>query len=122
MGGIMKNRPFFFRLSYATSGIVEAWKRERSIRTQVVLGVGAVAVTAVLRPGLLWGAAVAICIALVLALELINSAVETVIDHMHPEAAPEIKLAKDIAASAVLIASAGAVAVGLLMIIDTLGR
>ena len=81
---------------------------------------GAVAVTAALRPGLLWGATVTFSIVLVLALELVNSAVESMIDHLHPEAAPEIKLAKDIAAGAVLVATIGAVIVGLLMLTNTI--
>ena len=117
---VMKNQPFLSRLSFATSGIVAAWRRERSFRTQVIMAGGAVAVTGALRPGLIWGAMVTFSIVLVLALELVNSAVESMIDHLHPETAPEIKLAKDVAAGAVLVATIGAVAVGLLMLIDTL--
>jgi hypothetical protein len=40
-----------------------------------------------------------------------NSAIEYLIDHMHSETAPEIKLAKDIGAAAVLLASFGALTV-----------
>ena len=80
----------------------------------------AVAVTAALRPGLIWAAMVTFSIVLVLGLELVNSAVESIIDFLHPETAPEIKLAKDVAAGAVLVATIGAVVVGLLMLIDTL--
>jgi undecaprenol kinase len=118
----MKNKPFQSRLSFAASGIVAAWKRERSFRTQVILGSGAVVVTAALRPGLIWGAVVALSIAIVLGLELFNSAVEGLIDHLHPETAPEIRIAKDMAAGGVLIATAGAIVVGLMMILATLGR
>ena len=112
----MKNKPLYSRVSFAAAGIVEAWKRERSFRTQVVLGGCAVAITIALRPGLIWAAAVVLSAALVLALELVNSAMEALIDHVHPEVAPEIKLAKDIAAGAVFVATIGAVVVGLLMI------
>ncbi len=114
----MKNRDFYHRLGFAASGIVEAWRRERSLRAQVVLGVVAVVVTIALAPGLIWVAAVALSIALVLALELLNTAVECVIDHLHPDDAPAIKLAKDIAAGAVLVACIGATIVGLLMIVS----
>ena len=118
----MKNRPFLQRLSFASLGIVAAWRRERSFRTQVLLGIAATAFTAALAPSLIWAAAVALSIALVLGLELLNTALECVIDHLHPEKAPEIKLAKDIAAGAVLLASVGAVAVGVLMILAILLR
>jgi undecaprenol kinase len=118
----MKNKHFYHRLGFATSGISEAWRREQSFRTQVLLGIAAVALTIVLRPGLIWAAAVALSIALVLALELLNTAIECLIDHLHPETAPEIKLAKDIAAGAVLMASAGAACVGLLMVVSVIWR
>ena len=112
----MKNRPFRHRLGFALWGISEAWRRERSFRTQTLLGLAATLFTIMFAPRLIWAAAVALSIGLVLALELLNAAIEGVIDHLHPEAAPEIKLVKDIAAGAVLIASIGAATVGLLMI------
>jgi diacylglycerol kinase len=112
----MKNRPFLERLSFAMLGIAAAWRRERSFRTQASLGMAATLFTAVFAPGLIWAAMIAFSIGLVLALELLNTALECVIDHLHPESAPEIKLAKDIAAGAVLLASACALVIGALMI------
>jgi diacylglycerol kinase len=64
----------------------------------------------------MWAAIVAIAIALVLALEMVNAALEAVIDHLHPDAADPIRRAKDMAAGAVLAASAGAAIVGVLMV------
>lgn len=116
----MKNRPFRERLEFALAGMTEVWRRERSFRTQVIAGVAAIAVVALLRPGYVWASLVAVSIALVLALEMVNSAIEYMIDHIHPDVAPEIRRAKDAAASAVLVASTGALIVGLLMILDWL--
>ena len=118
----MKNRQFYHRLAFAISGIAEAWRRERSFRTQVFLGFVATAFTVVVAPGWIWAAAVALSITFVLALELINTATEGLIHYLHPAVAPEIKLAKDIAAGAVLIASIGAVSVGLLMVLSRFWR
>ncbi len=109
-------------MAFAITGIVEAAKRERSFRTQLAVAVGAIAVTTLLRPGLIWAAAVVLSIVLVLALELVNSAIEGLIDHIHPDIAPAIGLVKDVAAGAVLIASAGAVAVGVMMLLAVLVR
>jgi diacylglycerol kinase len=64
----------------------------------------------------------ALSIALVLSLELVNSAIEYLIDHLHPEVAPEIKPAKDIFAGAVLVACLGALCVGVLMVLAVLVR
>jgi len=119
---MLKNRQFYHRLGFAISGIFEAWKRERSFRTQVFLGLAAAVFTVAIAPGWIWDAAVALSIVSVLALELLNTALEGLIDKLHPSAAPEIKLAKDVAAGAVLIASFGAGIVGLLMIVSRFWR
>ena len=122
MDPLMKNKQFYHRLWFAASGVSEAWRRERSFRTQVLLALAAIVFMVVFAPGLIWAAAVALSIALVLTLELLNTAMECLIDHLHPETAPEIKLAKDIAAGAVLMASIGAATVGLLMVVSVFWR
>jgi undecaprenol kinase len=114
----VKQRPFRERLGFAVAGLVQAWRREASLRIQVGLGGAAVALTALLRPGPLWTAVILIAVALVISLELVNAAIEAVIDHLHPEQAPEIRRAKDMAAGAVLIAAAGAAAAGVLMVLS----
>jgi undecaprenol kinase len=115
----MKNRPFNERLGFAFDGIRAVWRSERSFRTQCLCALAAAAVTAALRPGWLWAAVIALATAFVLALELLNSALEYLIDHVHPDIAPAIKQAKDAAAGAVLLASFGALCVGLMMLIST---
>ena len=118
----MKGRPFRQRMRFAVAGLIEAWRREASFRTQVILAAVAVVVALALRPGLAWTAVVAVAIALVLACEMINSALEAVIDHLHPDAADPIRRAKDMAAGAVLVASAGATIAGVLMVISAVLR
>jgi undecaprenol kinase len=115
----MKNRPFHERLGFALDGIGSVWRSERSFRTQCLCALAAAAVTLALRPGWLWAAIIALATALVLALELLNSALEYVIDHVHPDVAPAIKKSKDAAAGAVLLASIGALCVGAMMVIAT---
>ncbi len=116
----MKNASFKHRLGYAIAGIRIVWRREQSFRVQCLLGTIAIEVTAALRPGWIWAALIGLCIALVLALELANAALEYLIDHLHPQIADEIKFAKDAAAGAVLVASIGSAVVGALMVLDTL--
>ncbi len=60
--------------------------------------------------------------AAVLALELVNTALEHLADHLHPDDHPAIRMAKDCAAGAVLIAAAAAVVIGLLTVAVSLGR
>ena len=65
-------------------------------------------------PPLAW-ALVVVAIALVLIAELLNTALETVVDLVSPDDHPLAKAAKDIAAGAVLVAAAAAVVIGLLL-------
>jgi diacylglycerol kinase (ATP) len=109
----MKNRSLFARIGFAVAGWRAAWMRERSFRTQVWLACCALLALLVLRPAPVWWAIVAITCALVLALELINSAVEGLIDLLHPEIHPEIKAIKDMLAGAVLAISCAALAVAM---------
>lgn len=108
----MKNRGFGERVGFALAGWRAGWRREASFRTQVALAGFALAALLVLRPAPIWWAIVAVSVGLVLALELINSALEAVIDLLHPSLHPEIKAAKDMLAGAVLVISVAALAVG----------
>ena len=81
-----------------------------------------VIVLLILRPGPFWWALVMLASAGVLAAEMFNTAVEHLVDHLHPEIHPRIGVVKDCAAAGVLIASLGAVAVMVALVIHLLGR
>ena len=116
----MKNRPIRIRLGYAIAGIRIVWAREKSFRTQCALALVAAAVTAALRPGWIWAALIALSAALVLLLEMVNAAIEYVIDRLHPDRHDEIMFAKDAAAGAVLLASLASLVIGGLMVLSVL--
>ena len=67
-----------------------------------------VAVLVLLRPAAIWWALLLMNCGLVLGAELMNTALEQTIDHLHPEIHPAIKVAKDCAAGAVLLFSLSA--------------
>ena len=117
----MKNQPFHRRLSYALSGIGSALRSEKSFRTQVVAAVGILLVLAWMQPAPVWWALISLAIAGVFAAELINTALEALADHLHPDQHPRIKLAKDCAAGAVLVASLAALAVAAAFLRSLLG-
>ena len=60
-------------------------------------------------------------VALVLAAELFNTALEHLVDGLHPEEAGFVRVAKDCAAAAVLVLSVAAVVVFLMMLWAVLG-
>ena len=95
--------------SFALAGIRHGWATQSNFRTEVTLGALAVLVALWLRAPL---APVLLACGLVLALELINTALEALVDLVSPEEHPLAKVAKDTAAGAVLLACVFAVLVG----------
>src|SRR5262249_8843627 len=101
--------------NYAFEGIIHVLRTQRNRRLHfiaaVVVFAGAIAV-GVSRLQLI---ALVLAIAFVLVAEMLNTAIEGIIDVSTTSFDPNAKLAKDIAAGAVLIASITAVAVGYLV-------
>lgn len=116
----MKNKPLYSRFQFALAGIRTALQTERSLRTQAGVAIAVIPVMLILQPALVWWALVGLMITLVLAAELMNTALEHLADHLHPEHHPRIKIVKDCAAGAVLLLSLGALWVGALAVLSTL--
>lgn len=107
----MKNRPFTTRLGFALAGIRACWRTEHSFRTHCACAALAAIALCTIQPAPVWWALTSLAVALILALELLNSAIERLIDHLHPDIHPEIKQVKDMAAGAVLTISLGALVI-----------
>jgi diacylglycerol kinase len=107
---------------YAFAGLSAAWRTERNLRIHVGVAAAVVVAGAALRlPPAAW-AILVVTIALVVAAELFNAAVETVVDLVSPGEHPLAKRAKDIAAAAVLVTTAGAVTVAICVAVWAAGR
>jgi diacylglycerol kinase (ATP) len=117
-----KNQSLLRRFGFAVAGVLHAVRTERSLRLQVIVFVLVLVALAVLRPGPLWWAAVMLASAGVLAAELLNTAIETLADHLSPEIHPRIRVVKDCAAAGVLVAVLGAVAVAIALAVHLLRR
>ena len=116
----MKNRAFLERFGFAWSGLRSAWRSEASLRTHIMMTSLLLVVLLILRPALIWWALCGVMVTLVIAAELINTALEHLADHLHPEQHPRIKIVKDCAAAAVLILSIGALWVAVIMVASVL--
>jgi diacylglycerol kinase (ATP) len=117
----LKNQRFQRRLAFAASGVRFAAANERSFRSQLGLGLLLAAVLLLLRPPAVWWALCLLAAGLVLTAELINTALEQALDRLHPEAHDGIRVAKDCAAGAVLLASMFAACVGVLTVLVAFG-
>ena len=116
----MKNQPFFKRMAFALNGIAVAFRMESSFRLQCLAALMVLIVLAWSKPAMLWWALLLLNCGLVLAAELFNTALEHLIDHLHPGLHPSIKIAKDCAAGAVLILSLSAVCIFVAFLFETL--
>jgi undecaprenol kinase len=117
-----KNQKFFLRLRFALTGLLHALRAENSFRFQAGAFILVVLALLALQPEPLWWALVLLASASVLAAELFNTAIEHLADHLHPEVHPSIRVVKDCAAAAVLVAVLGAVAVGAALVVHLLSR
>ena len=116
----MKNSTSLERFGFAWAGIVSAWRREHSFRLQLATAAALLLVLTWLQPPAIWWALCLVMAFLVLAAELFNTALESLIDHLHPEVHPAIKTAKDCAAGAVLLVSIAALGIGVMTLVVTL--
>ena len=108
--------------NYAFEGIIHVLRTQRNLRLHflaAVLVFGAAIAVGVTRLQLI---ALVLAIAFVLVAEMLNTAIEGVIDVSTTSFDPNAKLAKDIAAGAVLIASITAIAVGFLVFSSAAGQ
>ena len=117
----MKNRAIVSRFTFALNGVAMAWKNEWSFRVEAACAVALLIFLAIARPPALWCALCAAMAGLVLAAELFNTALESLMDHLHPEIHPAIKIAKDCAAGAVLLVCLSAFLVGAMTVAVVIG-
>lgn len=96
------NHPTFLRsFLFAIQGFRMALKTERNIKVMLLGSVFAVSMGFLLQIDLLSWAIILLCCGVVIAAELLNTAVETIVDLVSPEYHPLAGRAKDISAGAV---------------------
>jgi len=109
----MKASSWLVSFGHAINGIRQTALRERNFRIHIFFAVLAITACIVFRVGAIHFVMVCFSIAFVMAMELVNTAIEAVVDmYCRGKPHPLAKLAKDAAAAAVLLASVQALVVG----------
>jgi diacylglycerol kinase (ATP) len=101
--------------NFAIEGLVHVLRTQRNMRIHFAVAVAVIVLAVLVGVSRIELIALLISIAFVLVAEMVNTAIEGAIDASTTSFDPMAKLAKDIAAGAVLIASLNAVAVGYLV-------
>ena len=109
-------RAFIRSVGYAVEGIAYAMRTQRHIRIHLIAIVFVCIAAAWMRLSPLEWALLLIMCAVVLSLEMLNTAIELAVDRMGLERHPLAKAAKDVAAGAVLVAVLLAIVVGILLL------
>lgn len=107
-----KNKNFLQSLKYAIQGIKYVFFNERNLKIQLLFAVFAVVVSVFLKLTNLEWILLCLTIGMVLFAEMLNTAIEIVLDLYSQEYNENIKIAKDISSGAVLLTSVMSVAIG----------
>lgn len=108
---------FLKSFNYAWSGIIQTFKNERNFQIHVMISITMLVVGFLLQFTITEWIVVLFLIGGMLALELVNTALEHVVDLSTPEYHPIAKAAKDAAAGAVLVYAILSVIIGVLIIL-----
>lgn len=107
-----KNRNFWTAFKHSLDGLKYLFQQERNSKIQLILAILAVGLGMFFELDHMRFAIIFITIGLVLFAEMINTAIEVMLDLYSNEYNEKIKLAKDIASGAVLFISCIAIIVG----------
>ena len=99
----------FKSFKFAFEGLGVAFRKGRNFRIQSGFGLAALVLGVILKVSSYEFVDLVLIISLVLILELLNTAVESIVDMVSPEIRAEAKIAKDVSAAAVVIASIGSI-------------
>ena len=112
-----KTKKLINSFKYAIEGIISSFRTEQNMKIHIFIMILVIILGIVLKLSALEWIILTIVIALVISAELFNTTIETVVDMITKEKNEKAKLAKDVAAGAVLVLAIGSVIIGLIIFI-----
>ncbi|WP_314393493.1 diacylglycerol kinase [Leptotrichia shahii] len=106
--------------NFAIEGLISALKDEKHMKVHILAAIIIVILAILINASKVEILIISLSVSFVIITELVNTAVEAIIDLVSPERHPLAKLAKDVAAGAVLVAAINALCVGYLLFYDKL--
>jgi diacylglycerol kinase len=113
-------KSFIKSVDFAFQGMIQFFSKQRNAKVQTVIGITAITLGFIVSISSYQWLLVLFCIGLVISLEMINSAIEIFCDMVTTDFHPKIKIIKDVAAGAVLVASLASLVIGLIIFIPAL--
>jgi len=118
--GFAAKHSIFKSFQFALEGLWVGITKGRNFRIQLTVGILATILGIFLKLNFTEWAVLTITIACVIILELMNTAIESIVDIVSPEKRMEAKIAKDVAAASVLIASIGSLLIAAFLFLPKL--
>lgn len=100
---------------YAWTGLKHAIRHEQNMKIHILIAIIMISFAFILKISLYEKLILLLVIGIVISLEVVNTAVERVVDLVTKEYHPMAKIAKDVSAGAVLIFSIFAIVIGILI-------
>lgn len=116
----MRSRNIFESFNYAIEGIVYAVKTQRNIKVHLIMAMLVLILAMVLNVSRVELLILLLTIGLVISTEMINTAIEEVVNLAHAGIHPLARTAKNVAAGAVLFCSVMAIGVGYIVLFERL--
>lgn len=118
----MKNRDEIKSFNHAVSGIIAALKTEGHMKFHFFCAISVLVLSLFFDFNRIEFAVLALTVGLVIICEMINTAIERIIDIVSPDYHPVARVVKDIAAGAVLVSAVVAFLVGYLLFFDRISH
>ena len=110
-----KTKRLINSFKYAFEGIATSFKTEQNMKIHIIMAIIVVILGILFKITKIEWIACIFSIVIVIASELFNTAIETIVDMITEEKNEKAKIAKDVSAGAVLITAIGAAIIGIII-------
>ena len=110
-----KSKNIFQSFKYAHQGLVFGFKNTRNLQIDVCFAIIVTIFGFIFKLCLIEWVAILLCFALVMSLELVNTAIEEAVNLAMPDIHPIAKISKDVAAGAVMLSALFSVIIGIII-------
>lgn len=110
-----KNKKIINSFKYALQGIFTSFKTEKNMKIHIIIMILVIIAGVIFKINKIEWIICVLLFTMVIAGELFNTSIETVVDMVMPEKNEKAKIAKDVAAGAVLVLAIGAAIIGIMI-------
>ena len=115
-----RDRRIIDSFNFAIEGLTEAIRNEKHMKVHILLAIIIVILAILTNATKVEILIISLSVSFVIITEMVNTSVEALVDLISPDRHPLAKLAKDVAAGAVLVSAINALCVGYLLFYDKL--